>query len=214
MKNVTKLLLVVLTAALVASLGSTTATALRSLSLEGVTTQTLNQRALTLSSELGSIICDTTLVKTVSRVIPKMSGVLIGRITDVRTANCIGSGGVRANGVVSVTPVGLEAPERWRLVYVSILGTLPRITGIRIKIEQSLILILFRDVFTVSHLCHVLTNVIGLAAVAADGTIGLLRSESTEFLRAIDLNGNGCPATGSYNANALTPLQTVTVKLI
>jgi hypothetical protein len=198
--------------ALAAGMG--TAAALRSLSLEGTTTQTLNQRALSFGTELGSIIFDMTMVKTVSRVIPKISGTLVGRITDVRFSNFIGSGGVRRDGITSVTPVGLEAPERWRLFYVSILGTLPRITGLRVEIRDALLLILFRDIFTISHLCHILFNSTFLAAVGGDGTIGNLRSQTTQFLQVIDLNGNGCPATGEFVANGLVPLQTVRAKLL
>ena len=120
-----KLLMTVLTALLLLTLGAGTSFALRSLSLEGERLLTLTGR-VTAQSEAATITCNVTIEKTVSRTFPKVIGILIGKVTGYRVANC------RSETVIinRITPLGLAVEELWRIFYKEYLGILPRITGI------------------------------------------------------------------------------------
>ena len=142
MHNRIKLLTAALAAALVLSIGAGTAGALRSLSVGGELTLTLNSRALTFRNSLFEVIAGATIVKTMSRTIPKVEGASVGAVTEVRfdipRARISGFGATRVNDI-RVLRVGTAG--NWNLFYKSILGTLPRINGAIMKIANSHILI-------------------------------------------------------------------------
>jgi hypothetical protein len=215
-----RFLFAILTVVIAVGVVAGTASALRSLSVAGTTTLTLNSRRLTFESSLVRIECEFTFVKTISRIIPKTEGILIGKVTDVRidTPRCAASSG----GEVRIIPLGLANEELWRLFYKSILGTLPRITGARFRIERLQLLMntggitcLFQGF--VEELALISNGVVGnLRTLRPFGTTqSLALGPNEERLR----NNIFCPTREIFfqaeGANGeLVPLQTITIRLI
>lgn len=136
----TKLLLVALTAVLALSIGAGTAGALRSISINGSTTVTGSGSVTFVSTGGGvTIRCDVTVTRTLSRAIPKVAGILLGKITRIATnrpeARCTSSLG----SLQGIIILGIEREENSRLFFRSITGTLPNITGINKTITGTLI---------------------------------------------------------------------------
>jgi hypothetical protein len=185
------------------------ASALRSLSISGATTLTLNTR-WRLASEFATIECNMTITKTVSRVIPKVDHILIGKITRVVTgrapeANCRSSSGTLSNIEIR----GLEREENGRILKGVILGTLPNITGILVLIDR------LQVSFTteLSGRCGYESPERGIPELAEvnRGTLGRLRLEANRLVRLE--GGIFCPRTGEWIGD-LTPLQTTGVTLV
>lgn len=149
MKNYTKLLMAVLTAALVLSLAAGTAAALRSLSVVGETTVT-GSGVVTFTKTGGGVevICPVTIIKTLARVIAKIENTPLGRIISITTnrpeANC------RTNQfgatLTSIRILGIERTEKYVLFYESINGRLPEITAINKIIRNLLIGFAFESI--------------------------------------------------------------------
>jgi hypothetical protein len=195
------------------SLLAGSASALRSLSITGSTTLTLNGR-LTLSNSVGDLICNMTVTKTISRVIPKIANVLIGKITRIdtarpREANCMLTGEEFFRRLERIEFL-LEREERARIFKGTILGTLPNITGILVSIDQ------LRGGFVISgNRCLYETPREGLGELAEVNREGLngrliILSGSTESLIE---GGAFCPSTFELRGS-LTPLQRTFVRLI
>jgi hypothetical protein len=130
-----KFLLAALTAALALSLGVGTASALRSLSIEGETT-VISEGVISFIGGGTTIKCPTTITGTMSRAIPKTNGILTGRNTRIATnrpeANCTSSTGT-LQGLIILAPEPREeaASTKCRTFFESIVGTLPNITAIK-----------------------------------------------------------------------------------
>ena len=112
---------------------SSTATATRSLGLEGETRLTLTG-TITFAGEGLEVTCNTTVTKTLSSVIPKTERTVIGRSTGISTSGCRGTGN-------SLRALNLEGASSWRFAYKSFLGTLPNPTGYRMKVENVQVLL-------------------------------------------------------------------------
>lgn len=205
MHNRTKLLWTALIAALALSIGAGMAQANRSLSLVGELTQTLTGR-VTFSSTV-DIVCDVTFTKTLSRLIPKIEGTLMGRITAIRTANCTDE--------VRILIGASENGNLWRLFYKAFLGTLPNPTGYQIQIQNTQVLILTIILF-IRVACLYEGSVEGLARVETRGNIERLRStnerpETVEVSLLTRLEGP-CPARGRFLAD-LRPTRAFSIRL-
>lgn len=207
-----RVLMAAMVAVLALSLAVGVANALRSLSISGSTTLTLNGRVV-FTGEGVRVECNATITKTISRVIPKVNRILIGKITRVDTpavkpeANCRSSIGRLSNIEIR----GLEREENGRIFLNGILGTLPRITGLLLFVSR------FQASFTteISGRCGYESPVEGLgvlAAIDAAGNVGELT-----FLRneAIRLEGGiFCPRRNEGLSGTLRPLQVTNVRLI
>jgi hypothetical protein len=134
----TKLVLAVLSATILLSITAGSAVALRSISVSS--TSIVTQGSETFAGSNGiNIICALTLTGTLNRSIPKTRGATIGGITRV---DPVGTGRrpCRTNVLVAAEIVAvLTLP--WTLVYNSILGTLPRITGALVTAQRFRLLI-------------------------------------------------------------------------
>jgi hypothetical protein len=204
-----KVLMAALAAVLALSFAVGTANALRSLSIGGPTTLTLNGR-ITFTSEFAVIECNATITKTVSRIIPKVDHILVGKITRVETERpptptCRSSVGRLSNIEIR----NLEREEFGRILKGTILGTLPTITGILFLVDR------FQASFTteVSGRCGYESPERGLPVLASvsRGVIGRLRFQPN---RAVRIEGGAfCPRTGELSEQ-MEPLQTTTVTLI
>jgi hypothetical protein len=208
----------IITAALAAvfalSLMAGTASALRSLSITGSTTLTLNGRLTFESGGNLEIICDFTFTKTISRIIPKIDEILIGKVTRVDTPtpkpreNCRASSGT----LEAITILGLEREEEGRIYYKGIRGTLPRLSFLQ-WLWKHIKAAFTAEVLFVRQTCLYEPErpVPVLASVDASGVIGNLRIEP---VRATRISGGGfCPPTGTLKGE-LIPLQRTTVVLI
>jgi hypothetical protein len=136
MTHRTKLILAALSAALILSMGVSVASALRSLSVEGETTISANGIFTWIGREGGlTLRCPMTITGTVSRAIPKVNGILSGRLTRLATnrpeANCSMSLGT-LQGIIILAPEPREeaGSTKCRFFQESFTGTLPRITSI------------------------------------------------------------------------------------
>lgn len=206
-----RVLIAAMVAVLALSLAVGTASALRSLSIHGPQTLVLNGIAR-FSSEFAIITCNTTITKTISRVIPKITGILVGKVTRVDfpatkpEANCRSSVGRLTNIEVR----GLEREEFSRILLAGILGTLPEITGILLLVSR------FRASFTteISGRCGYEAPAAGLPVLAALDAAGNIGDLVLERNAAVRLEGGiFCPRTGELNAT-LRPLQRNIVLLI
>ncbi|HYV14729.1 MAG TPA: hypothetical protein VE972_01765 [Conexibacter sp.] len=129
-----RLITAALFAALALAIMVQPAVAARSLSIEGETTLSLNGN-MTFRGESVEVICPITLVRTMSRFIPKIIGILKGRVIAVilpAPRTCRTSTGT----LTEITPLEVErgAEEVWRLYYRGFTGTLPSIIKIRLRI--------------------------------------------------------------------------------
>jgi len=177
MRNHTKLILAAAIAALALSLGGGAASASRSIRLNGVEAggamRWNGQATFHRTGEArDSIICDITLLRTITRTIPKTAGTLIGKVTGVavdrgaRGEHCRGTGII--GGPIDIIPLigtgrsGLHrelgggillwtvtggAAELWKLIYDGFSGTLPTITAIRFHIQKAQFNFEFRTLF-------------------------------------------------------------------
>jgi hypothetical protein len=204
-----------LTAAVVAALALSlagNASALRSLSISGSTTLNLNSR-LTFAAEGFEVICNATITKTVSRVIPKIDHVLVGKITRVDTpltkpeANCRATGGLT---LTNIEVRGLEREENGRILKGVILGTLPRITGMLFLIDR------WQLSFTTTQIgrCGYESPERGLPELAGVEARGNIVNLTIEPNRLVRLEGGFlCPPTLEV-VGTLVPLQTTNLRLI
>jgi hypothetical protein len=212
MPNRTRCMLVALATALALSLMTGAATALRSLSLNPVPRSwTLTQRGVAFRSELGEVICNLTLRKGTPGIFPKRAGTMVGEIFGFFTEACRGNGVIESPRVV---PLNVE-PELWKMVYTAILGTLPRITGIKFQIREFLLLFEMLVLGAVTR-CLYRGPVEELATVT-EGVIGRLRftRESRRLTLSPErLNNEICPRTGEIIAESLEPEQVIRVSLV
>jgi hypothetical protein len=199
-------------AALMLTCAVGTVHALRSLSISGPTTLTLNGR-LTIASGAGTIECNVTMTNTISRTIPKIDHILVGKVTRVDVERTIPSATCRSSfsRLNSIAIPGLEREETARILKGVILGTLPRITGILFLVER------FQWSFTtdLTGTCAYESPERGLpilAAIEARGNISRLRIEPNASV-GLRENGFFCPAALEL-LGELTPLQTTNVRLI
>jgi hypothetical protein len=169
MHKLNQLLITALLTLFVATLGASIATALRSIRVNGISEseEVLASSRLTFGTREGGgalpansqIICDVTLLRTISTLIPKRAGVLTGRVTGIRIN--IPSCRTGLGTVERVQPLALEGAEarrtgeaggteiydtrfesggratpaeNWKLVFDSFQGTLPEIEGINIHL--------------------------------------------------------------------------------
>jgi hypothetical protein len=171
-----------------------TATALRSIQIEGAAGEIPVSGLLKFSQEggleLASITCKVTLLRTISTIIPKRTGVLIGRVTGVaidrgtpEATHCT-LRSIRTLEEVSVLPgphrelgagvllystVGPN--ELWKLIYDSFQGSLPAIEGINFHVVSSQFLLAFTDAIARRFRCLYQGDVYGLIRVEAGGGI-------------------------------------------
>lgn len=217
-----RLMMAALVAALALSIAASSAMALRSISIDGPTTLTLTGR-VTFTGGSIRIRCDTTFVKTISRVIPKTEGILIGQVTDVRIARpelCTAEGATFRGATI----LPATEPELWRIFFKSFLGTLPDITGLLFELHNTKVR-LDVAIIGISASCLFINRRAGTIAVLAAvnaGVIGRLktldeRAEAveTELIRSEGPGGGGCPRTGRFNA-AVEPVagQNTRIRLI
>jgi hypothetical protein len=169
MRTRTGILMAALTTVLVVALGASIATALRSIRVNGINEheEVLASSRLTFGvREAGGalpsgsqMICDVTLLRTISTLIPKRTGILFGRVTGISIA--IPSCRTGLGTIERVQPLALERnegrhtgeaggteiydmrfesggratpAENWKLVYDSFQGLLPEIEGINFHI--------------------------------------------------------------------------------
>jgi hypothetical protein len=206
-----KVLMAAMMAVLALSFAVGTANALRSLSISGPTTLTLNSR-VTFVAESAEVICNATITKTLSRVIPKVEGILVGKITRVDTpptkpeANCRSS----VSTLTNIEIRGLEREENGRILKHVILGTLPNITGISFFIDR------FQASFTTGFTgrCGYESPAEGLLVLAPVETRGNVGNLVIGRNTAVRIEGGFlCPRIGEL-VGTLVPLQTTGVKLI
>jgi hypothetical protein len=211
MKSHRKAWIAALLAALMFTFAVGAASALRSLSISGSTTLTLNGR-FSLISEATRVECNATITKTISRVIPKVDHILIGKITRVDVERTMPSPTCRSSsGTLSNIEIrGLEREEFGRILKGTILGTLPNITGVLLLVDR------FQASFTDSTAgrCGYESperGLPGLVEVEARGNLVRLRLEAN---RAVAIEGGiFCPRTGEF-LGEMTPLQTTGIRLI
>ena len=114
------------------------ASSLRSLSIVGETTITASTVG-TFMFGTTIITCPMTIIRTVSRLIPKASGILLGKIIGWRTDPPGPTCSINLGTLQGVDILGLEPEEACRLFYEGISGTLPSVTGINTTIKHCLI---------------------------------------------------------------------------
>src|SRR5262249_19838882 len=124
-----------LVVAVALSLATATASALRLLFFQGSTTVSASGILKWVYSG-NTVECVGTVTRTVSRVIPKIAGTVLGAITRMSfnmppEPSCRASFGELQQIIV----LEIENPAKYRLKYQSIFGTLPIITGIRKTVE-------------------------------------------------------------------------------
>jgi hypothetical protein len=210
-----------LTVALILAIGASAATASRTLEIEGnTTTWTLNQRAIEfLFATAGGIRCDLTLTKTLVRRVPKTAEAAFGRVTDVRVNGCVGTAGL---GEIEVVVLGIEAGNTglWKLFYQSFLGTLPRISGVRIRLIKAQIRFRFRaGLFDFNCLYEnpEAQRVEMLERVEARGAVGnltFLREARIVSQKIIAGETGNCPEALELLAEEMVPQQRVRLLLI
>jgi hypothetical protein len=220
MRRHIKIQMAALAAALTLTTLASTADALRSLSIEnaaGGNTLALNGVVTFEGLERGSfrISCPTTIVKTISRSFPKTSLVLIGRVTDFRTAEpdeerCKSTVGT----LVRIRTLNIAEPGQWRMFYDSFEGTLPVIRSLLIRLDSIQIRFDIRIPIlgTIDCLYEDVENTIGMVArVEGSGAVErLLTQSNTLFGRG---NAGGCPERLEFQA-ALNPLQVTRLVLL
>jgi hypothetical protein len=239
MRKHTIVLFAAIAAIFVLALATATASALRSLEARGGPNVAASGHLTFFEEgrEAGRTFwCDVTLLRTISSVIPKIVGTLIGKVTGVaidigpREEHC-GHGFAIRNVLrvialknASATELEPRCPEigsgkflcdvtggeprLWKLIYEGFNGTLPEITGIRVRIEGTQFKIEFNDSLGGNHQC--------LYKGAAGATVNVERkvartatSDRTEiplFKRLVGL----CPAHGILDGvMTLTPNLTI-----
>jgi hypothetical protein len=234
----TRLLFTALCAVIVCSFAAGTASANRSIEIAGGPQVQAEGRLQFIGTEGESaveITCDITLLRTVTRLIPKIHGTLFGKLTGIlidrgevnRTQRCRHGSFVReghdiiplncthsetGNGILrwncSGAPAGL-----WKLLYLSFQGTLPRITGISFLIQGTQFQLRLLEPFGGTIECLYEGLSFGLITVNAEGTITRARAvrELTGLTR---IRGSFlCPARGSF-AGEFNVRPTLTIRLV
>jgi hypothetical protein len=184
MRTSTVTLLGAIAAIFVLALATTTASALRSLEARGGPNVAASGHLTFFEEgrEAGRAWwCDITLLRTVSSVIPKINGTLIGKVTGVAidygvNGEHCGHGSFFRNLLriialknSSLTELEPACPESgagkflcnvtggearlWKLIYEGFEGSLPEITGTRVRIERAQFKIDFNDAFGVNRRC-------------------------------------------------------------
>ena len=154
------------------------------------------------------ITCDITLLRTLNRAIAKVRGAVMGKITGVATdlRSCAHGEAIRViNDIRALRAItGLSSECRregsvtlcvttggeerlWNLVYQSILGTLPNITGFLFEVERVQFVFDVQDAFNTQTVCAYEGNVPALGGVEVNI---LLEGVS---LTARRLRGLACP---------------------
>jgi hypothetical protein len=218
----TKFLMAVLTAALALTAFAGTATALRSLQIEGERRIDAQGRVTFTSTEGGTRVqCNVTLTRTIVGSIAKRRGEprnpnILGRITGIRTgfpeANCRSSLG----NLEAIRILGTERAELWTLEFDSIGGTLPNITEIN-KIIRNVLAEFEVEIFGV-HIRCLYEEEEGRRGGAAIETVEA-RERHLERLRigantSSRVRGSGsCPERGSLSGE-LTFVRGPIVRLV
>jgi hypothetical protein len=219
MNRKTRYLAAILAAFFVIMLAASGAQALRSLSLVGETNVKtegnlrFGGEGLPRSTE---ITCEVTLLRTLSRVIPKIEGTLIGKVTgvaidiprcrhgeNIRTVNNIIAHRDFATLTSSCTGVGIRlcdvttANNLWKLVFRSILGTLPRITGLLFTLKSAQFTLDVTDILGGHDVCGYEGDQPALAELNAEGVItgGRILLEMVS-MTARRLGGISCTSPG------------------
>jgi hypothetical protein len=189
----TNLALAMLAATILLSIAAGSAVALRSLSASS-TTLAAQGNVTFIGSNGVNVICPLTLTGTVNRATAKRAGTILGSITRV---DPVGTGRrpCRTNVLVAAEiVVALNLP--WNVLYNSILGTLPRITGSLITVQRVQFLLEIAG-----QRCLLESNLPFLVAVEAGGALTIatpLRNAET-LVRGLELTTAECPASGELS---------------
>jgi hypothetical protein len=221
-----------LVAAVVCSLAAGSASANRSIEVRGGSGITAESRITfggTERSATRTVICDITLMRTVTSRIPKTNGTQFGSVTGVqidRTRPVCRHGsfireitditplaGGRAGGHTEDRRARLLYTVTWELVYDGFQGTLPRIEGVNIHVSNYQTNLTAFDPFGGSVECLYEGNVFGLIPVTETG----VASRASVVTERTALNrvrgGTVCPARATFEGEFnLRP--TLTIALI
>jgi hypothetical protein len=162
-----KLILASLVAAFALAIGVSTATALRSIQITNIPAEEVKAESVLTFGEREAggrlrperqIICNVTLLRTISTLIPKRTGVLFGKVTGVaidRRSCRSPIGGIEEIAVLLSEGDANQATHRelgnrvllydlrpapaenWKLIYDSFQGELPTITGLNFHIQNT-----------------------------------------------------------------------------
>lgn len=228
-----------LIAAFACSIAAGSASANRSIEVTGGPNVLASGQLQIIGTEGGAsleITCDVTLHTTIARLVPKISGTLIGKITaisinrggttrspgcrhgsfvrevhDILPLNCTHRelGGNVLSWDCSGAPAGL-----WKLIYDSFQGTLPRIEGINGHIQGAQFNEVLLEPFGGTIECLYEGSIFGLIEIVREtGTItrGRAVRERTGLAR---IRGSGlCPARATFSSAAtITPTLTILLK--
>jgi len=189
------------------STGTGGAAALRSLAFSPGGAARAISSALTITGSGQSIICSSTLSLELERSIPKTAGALVGRVTRVevgRPETCTKTSGIR-----SLNGFRLELTLPWHVRYQTILGTLPRITGVLLVILRLGWLWDFTDVLGRNFRCLFEPDLGILAAVEAE-RVRSFRILVGQTFRGRELAPGRCPETFELSGEfRLEPAQEV-----
>lgn len=232
-------------AVLVLSLATSGSSATRSIEVRGGPGVSASGRLTWIDTNLSSStqkICDVTLRRTISRVIPKTLGTLFGKVTGItidrggaglgRSPNCMPSAFLRefhdiiplirpgvpcshsedARGRLTYDCSATEA-RQWKLIYDGFQGTLPRIDGINFHIQGRQINFVLLEMFGGTVNCLYEGNGFGLISVNADGTVTRARAVTERTALARIVGSGMCPARLTWRAD-LTVSPTLTIALL
>jgi hypothetical protein len=188
--RITKLVLAVLAATILLSIAAGSAVALRSLSASSTTLVAQGNETFAGSNGI-NVICPLTLTGSVNRATAKRAGAILGSITRV---DPVGNGRrpCRTNVLVAAEVVAVLGLP-WNIAYNSILGTLPRITGILATIQRVQFLLEIAG-----QRCLFEGDVPFLIIVEAGGalTIGTPLRNNQGLVAGLALTTAECPASG------------------
>jgi hypothetical protein len=234
-----KLLLTALIAVFACSLPAGSASANRSIEVRGGPQVQAHARLRFLGTEGAAsteILCDITLLRTITSRIPKIPGTLFGKVTGILinrggTTRCPACGhGSFIREVHDIVPLecthseagdgilrwncSRARPELWKLIYLSFQGTLPRITGINFRIRGIKFNLVLLEPFGGTLECLYEGEGHGLIVVNADSTITRARAvRELTSLRRVSGRGFGCPAAGTFEGE-FRVLPTLTIVLV
>jgi hypothetical protein len=187
-------------------------------------------------------ICNVTLRSTVASRVSKTAGTLFGRVTGIsfdrggagteRSPNCRHAGIIREvhdiipligpgrpcthsedrRGRLTYDCTGAEA-RLWKLIYDSFQGTLPRITGFNIHIQNVQHTVRLLDVFGVTQNCLYEGNIFALVTVNAEGTITRARAVRERTALPRISGGAFCPERGTLSGE-FSVRPTLTIALL
>lgn len=214
MRSYVRLLLTALVASLALSIAVGSASAGRSIEVRNAGGGVSATSRLTLRGERAEslqVICDITLLRTISTLIPKITGVLIGGVTGIKIeqTSCRNSLGGGAN----VIPLGAREDGRrlqwtvnssplWKLIFLTFAGTLPDVTRIDFAIEGTQFNLLVRSIVTVE--CLYQGRAFGEIELSARRVVRARASATTRL--PLIRGGELCPRNGSFQGTfAVTP---------